>query len=96
MPAGKTFIVTDIIAITPDDSSGAAYLVTTDVVGRTLDVRAVVPVCGPKASTANQNLACSASLQAGIRFNSGEMIGATSTISIASGQTFMTVSGYEF
>ena len=87
VPAGKTFIVTDIVAL--------AYSVGVHVKlgvasGSSLRVRAQIP-------TFNHNGQYSmpphvSSFKAGIRFDSGENV----SVSADHPQTFVTVSGYEF
>ncbi|RKH18505.1 hypothetical protein D7X74_09315 [Corallococcus sp. CA047B] len=89
VPVGKTFIVTDIVLI----SSGVPTTVRFGTVNNSqmYETRAVLPACTLLNGT-YATVPCSTSFQGGIRFASGEKIGAYGDSASAS----MTISGYEF
>jgi hypothetical protein len=95
VPAGKTFIVTDIIAFRTDISASlvVAYL---GAIGNS--TQGLIP----RAAIATQIIQGNGqpsviSFQAGIRFDSGEMIGiGIAAIHQNAYPAYMTVSGYEF
>ena len=93
VPAGKTFIITDIVAMADFSRSGHVRLAS-DPSGGT-SIRAIVPMCAIDSSAGYTPVSCSTSFQAGIRFNSGEVIYA-SCATYATSVRAVTVSGYEF
>lgn len=90
VPEGKTFLITDIVAMTNSSRSGYVRFSTAMFGG---PLRAAVPMC-TMSSTSSGAAACSISFQGGIRFNSGEVIYAA--CEPAGFSNIITVSGYEF
>ncbi|QSQ28146.1 hypothetical protein JY651_18095 [Pyxidicoccus parkwayensis] len=90
VPTGKTFVITDIVAMTDFSRSGYARLVS----GANGPIRAVVPMCAIGSTSGGPAVPCSSSFQGGIRFNSGEVIYAI--CEPFGSYTPLTVSGYEF
>jgi hypothetical protein len=89
VPVGKTFIVTDIVAI-----GQYSYIISLGAVNGSQihPVRAMVPAYGYGHSNPQPHYATP--FQAGIRFDSGEVVGVSGCNSAYS--CYVTVSGYEF
>ncbi|RYZ37032.1 MAG: collagen-like protein [Myxococcaceae bacterium] len=93
VPAGKTLVITDIIVISNSTAIGLRVGPISPYIYQDLSAtRAMVPGCSLTPGTSYVSVPCGVSLQGGIRFESGERVGAHAYGVSGS----VTMSGYEF
>ncbi|MBN8466233.1 collagen-like protein [Corallococcus exiguus] len=90
VPAGKTFVVTDIVVISLGNATTINLGTVNAFNSQLTSVRAIAPACS--TASGSPTVPCMLSFQAGIRFEAGEKIGAYGSGWNAS----VTLSGYEF
>ncbi|WP_324291362.1 hypothetical protein [Corallococcus sp. bb12-1] len=93
VPAGKTLVITDIIVISNSTAIGLRVGPISPYIYQDLSAtRAMVPGCSLTPGSSYVSVPCGISLQGGIRFESGERVGAHAYGVSGS----VTMSGYEF
>ncbi|WP_244238558.1 collagen-like protein [Corallococcus terminator] len=93
VPAGKTLVITDIIVISNSTAIGLRVGPISPYIYQDLSsTRAMVPGCSLTPGSSYVSVPCGVSLQGGIRFESGERVGAHAYGVSGS----VTMSGYEF